>query len=110
MSELTNWIQTGSHVQFAQARPGSTEPILTDLDVENHPFLFRDFHNLLGQTFIDQAIAQVRNLSRPDTKLFVNEDQVLSREFNGFTDPLFALVSGYLARSSDRWRRLSRSL
>ncbi len=98
MSQLTTWIQTGSHVQLAQPRAGMTEPILTDLDVENHPLLFKDFVNLLGQAWIDQAIAQVRSLSQPATKLFINEDQVLSREFNGFADPLFALVSGYLAR------------
>ncbi len=98
MTKVSQWIEGGSHTYFAQTRPGSARPMIDDLDVENHPLLFGDFRELLGQEFIDQAIRRVRQLTRPETQLFINEDQALGRESGGFTESFYDLIAGYLER------------
>ncbi len=91
-------IQTGSLNALKGNIFDSTEPIIEQWDVQNHPLLFTQFKDIVGQSFLDSAIIAARDIANPKSSFFVNEDSILTRQFGGYADAFYALLADYLTR------------
>ncbi|WDQ17496.1 PA14 domain-containing protein [Rhodopirellula sp. P2] len=99
-SEVLRHIATGPASAFAGTRDGSDQPLVTWWDVINHPILSEDIWDIVGDDFMLDVIDAARSVVHPDTRLIINEFDILSNPDNGQSDDFFNLLTFLDAQSA----------
>ncbi|MCR9210317.1 MAG: PA14 domain-containing protein [bacterium] len=98
-NEILTHVATGPASAFSGTRDGSDQPLVTWWDVINHPILSDDIWNIVGDDFMLDVMEAARSVVHPDTRLIINEFDVLSNPDFGQSDDFFDLLSFLDAQS-----------
>lgn len=92
-NEILTHIAAGPASAFSGTRDGSDQPLVTWWDVINHPIFSRDIWNIVGDDFMLDVMEAARSVVHPDTRLIINEFDVLSNPDFGRSDDFFDLLA-----------------
>gem|GEM_PF-6530530 len=98
--EVLTHIATGPASAFSGTRDGTDEPLVTWWDVINHPIFSDDLWDIVGDDFMLDVIEAARAVVHPDTRLIINEFDILSNPDNGQSDDFFNLLTFLDAQSA----------